>query len=164
MDNHQSWHTVASVLCCDLGGRASSPRVPHLASCRVYSGPMSPWELVSSYLTFSPLPLTWRYISVALFLRSPWLDVIKCTCSMMLGLSSPPLGQARLSSKLTWKILAYTLNFVKAEKLKSFLQILLQFIYPIILKARHIRPTNAHFHRYFILGKSFTTVNSKPVF
>ena len=32
----------------------------------------------------------WRYISVALFLRSPWLDVIKCTCSVMLGLSSPP--------------------------------------------------------------------------
>ena len=107
---------MPAALYCDLGDRRAALRVPHLASCRVYSGPMSPWELVSSYLTFSPLPITWRYISVALFLRLPWLDVIKCICSMMLGLSSPLMQPARLSSKLE-NILTHRANFVKVIKI-----------------------------------------------
>ena len=69
----------------------------HLAPHGVYSELLSPIFRVSSYLTFSPLPFKGLYISVALFLRSPWLDVIKRDCSVVLGLSS--LQAARLSNQ-----------------------------------------------------------------
>jgi len=42
----------------------------------VYTKDMSPYQLVGSYPTFSPLPFSWRLFSVALFLESLPLDVI----------------------------------------------------------------------------------------
>ena len=66
-----------------------------VASDRVYRVSQSPERPVSSYLAFPPLPrsfgqilLNGRYISVALFLRSPSAAVSRYPCPAMLGLSS----------------------------------------------------------------------------
>ena len=85
--NHQSRCNIAIALMRSWE-RASNPNVPHLAPHGVYSELLSPTFRVGSYPTFSPLPHEWLYISVALFLKLPWLDVIKRDCSVVLGLSS----------------------------------------------------------------------------
>ena len=96
--------------------RTNSPCVPHLAPHGVYSELLSPIFRVSSYLTFSPLPFKGLYISVALFLRLPWLDVIKRDCSVVLGLSS--LQAARLSNQREYYTTFY--NFSQHQFLISF--------------------------------------------
>ena len=69
-----------------------------VAADRVYRPPMLPWDVVSSYLAFPPLlpyaDIKQRYISVALFLRSPSADVIRYPCPVQPGLSSCRLGHA----------------------------------------------------------------------
>ena len=68
-----------------------------VAADRVYRPPMLPWDVVSSYLAFPPLPFKKRrYISVALFLRSPSADVIRYPCPVQPGLSSCPKARDRL--------------------------------------------------------------------
>ena len=90
--NHQSRCNIA-VTFKRSREQASSLYVPHLAPHGVYSELLSPIFRVSSYLTFSPLPPKWLYISVALFLKLPWLDVIKRDCSVVLGLSSHKIAR-----------------------------------------------------------------------
>ena len=75
-------------------GPAMCPR-HGVAPDRVYSAPLLPGGRVSSYLAFPPLlpdPVfrtgRQRYISVALFLRSLWADVIRYPCPAEPGLSS----------------------------------------------------------------------------
>ena len=63
----------------------------------ICSTPCTSWSLqriIVTNIPSEPLPHFFTiarrlYISVALFLRSPWLDVIKHDCSVVLGLSSP---------------------------------------------------------------------------
>ena len=58
-------------------GYASGKRSSYgVASDRVYSKCTLPYKWVSSYLTFPPLPLKRRFISVALSRESPLADVI----------------------------------------------------------------------------------------
>ena len=67
---------------------------------------------VSSCLAFSPLPLTRRYISVALSLKSPSPDVIRHPCPVELGLSS--LGSTPTATVWPTHILY---NFLYAKRL-----------------------------------------------
>ena len=71
-----------------------------VAADRVYRPPRLPWDVVSSYLAFPPLlpyaDIKQRYISVALFLRSPSADVIRYPCPVQPGLSSCPKARDRL--------------------------------------------------------------------
>ena len=76
-------------------GRAGHVSSHGVAPDRVYSAPLLPGGRVSSYLAFPPLlpdPVfrtgRQRYISVALFLRSLWADVIRYPCPAEPGLSS----------------------------------------------------------------------------
>lgn len=57
----------------------------HTVGCALTT-PFHPCPLQDNYLA------SWRFISVALFRRSPWIDVINYACSMVLGLSSPLNG------------------------------------------------------------------------
>ena len=69
--------------------RQACARPYGVASDRVYMTPHVTTGMVSSYLAFPSLPLARRFISVALFLRSPSADVIRYPCPMKPGLSSP---------------------------------------------------------------------------
>ena len=69
--------------------RRACARPYGVASDRVYMTPLVTKGMVSSYLAFPSLPLARRFISVALFLRSPSADVIRYPCPMKPGLSSP---------------------------------------------------------------------------
>ena len=94
LDDHLSRRLVAKPL-MRFWERTSSSIAPHLAPRRVYSHNVSPLCGVCSCHAFPPLPFafaSWRYISVALFRRSPWIDVINYACSLVLGLSSPIFG------------------------------------------------------------------------
>ena len=80
VNGHQSSLTVTDKLrgfpratCGYSSGKQSDCGV---ASDRVYSASALPWKRVSSYLAFPPLPLSRRFISVALSLESPPADVI----------------------------------------------------------------------------------------
>ena len=57
-------------------------------------------QAVSSYLTISPLPLTWRYISVALSLESPLPDVIRHPA--LRSPDFPRLNPFVCSAAITW--------------------------------------------------------------
>ena len=59
------------------GNRRACARSHGVASDRVYMTPPVTKGMVSSYLAFPSLPLARRFISVALFLRSPSADVIR---------------------------------------------------------------------------------------
>ena len=94
LDDHLSRRIVANPL-MRFWERTSSSIAPHLAPRRVYSHSVSPHCGVCSCHAFPPLPFafaSWRFISVALFRRSPWIDVINYACSLVLGLSSPIFG------------------------------------------------------------------------
>ncbi len=88
-----------------------------VAPDRVYSGRLLPTELVSSYLTFPPLPRKARQsISVALFRQLPAADVIRYPCPVEPGLSSQnglsaPVCAAVRPARLF--ILTYRGRFVK---------------------------------------------------
>ena len=80
-DGHQSLRPVAGNAPSRRSNSCHPDHVPDerswgVASDRVYSGPMLPWELVSSYLAFPSLPLARRFLSVALSRRLPVADVI----------------------------------------------------------------------------------------
>jgi len=79
-DSHLSGTRVAARLKPPCGNGPGKPICPHcgVAPDRVYRGRRFPGGPVSSYLAFPPLPRkTRRYISVALFLKSPSADVIR---------------------------------------------------------------------------------------
>lgn len=79
--------------------RANNPSVD-VAANRVYMAGNVSTPSVSSYLAFPPLlpyaDIKQRYISVALFLRSPSADVIRYPCPVQPGLSSCPKARDRL--------------------------------------------------------------------
>ncbi len=65
---------------------------------------------VRSYRTFPPLPIDWRYISVALALESPPPAVSWHPCSVVLGLSSSSAlrRNPRLPNRLSLRTVLYT--------------------------------------------------------
>ena len=65
---------------------------------------------VRSYRTFPPLPIDWRYISVALALELPPPAVSWHPCSVVLGLSSSSAlrQNPRLSNRLSLRAVFYT--------------------------------------------------------
>ena len=68
-----------------------------LASDGVYMAFSVTRETVVSYTAFPPLPgKTWRYLSVALFLKSPSAGVTRYPCPVEPGLSSCPKARDRL--------------------------------------------------------------------
>ena len=69
--------------------RANNPSVD-VAVNRVYMAGNVSTPSVSSYLAFPPLPPKGRYISVALFLKSPSAGVTRYPCPVEPGLSSRP--------------------------------------------------------------------------
>ena len=85
--NHQSSHDIAAMLKRSRE-RTNSPYVPTPCTSRslqrvIVTNISS--ELLPHFFTIAFLGL---YLSVALFLKLPWLDVIKRDCSVVLGLSS----------------------------------------------------------------------------
>jgi len=66
----------------------SNDRFLGLAPKGVYNTIFVTKEVVSSYLTFSPLPNQGGLLSAALSLRLPSPDVIRLWCSVESGLSS----------------------------------------------------------------------------
>ena len=89
-----------------------------VASDRVYRVSQSPERPVSSYLAFPPLPrsfgqilLNGRYISVALFLRSPSAAVSRYPCPVMLGLSSCDALSSKARDRLFCSFFYFTISY-----------------------------------------------------
>lgn len=83
---------------------------------------------VSSYLAFSPLPLSRRLFSVALSLKSPSPDVIRHLCSVELGLSSSFYWRDRLTYSFII-LSALFKHLIITQHMLSFLQFKLNFQY-----------------------------------
>jgi len=77
LDSHLSRTAVACCLKQHTRERGGPPHMLSYLPCSRWGLQSQPvtWLLVSSYLAFPPLPLTWRYISVALSSESPPLGV-----------------------------------------------------------------------------------------
>ena len=77
---------------------------------------------VRSYRTFPPLPIAWRYLSVALALESPPPAVSWHPCSVVLGLSSSSASQRnpRLSNRLSLRRVFYTIFHVSSITVKAY--------------------------------------------
>ena len=89
-------------------GTDGPPLCPmYLAPNGVYSRRMLPCARVVSYTAFPSLPLTWRFISVALVLDFHRQAVSLRFCPVVLGLSSPP--PTKVGASATTRLVALLL-------------------------------------------------------